>query len=94
MNDCKPIYMWNKCFAIDEGGKVDSTLHKSIFGSLRYLTRNISFGVGIVTREKESPTTTHLKAVKEIYFIHTWMISSLLIISILIGLQITIIEKV
>lgn len=48
---------------------VDTTLYRSIVGSLRYLVHtrpNISFAVGYVSRFMERPTTEHMVAVKHI----------------------------
>ncbi|XP_042401463.1 uncharacterized mitochondrial protein AtMg00810-like [Zingiber officinale] len=52
-----------------DGEKVDPTLFKSLVGSLRYLTYtrpDILFGVGLVSRYMEAPTTSHLKIAKRI----------------------------
>nr|GFB86050.1 reverse transcriptase [Tanacetum cinerariifolium] len=53
-----------------DGGKaVDSTLFKSLVGSLRYLTctrPDILFVVGLISRFMEEPTTQHLKITKRI----------------------------
>nr|GEU99660.1 retrovirus-related Pol polyprotein from transposon TNT 1-94 [Tanacetum cinerariifolium] len=53
-----------------DGGKaVDSTLFKSLVGSLRYLTStrpDILFAVGMISRFMEEPTTKHLKIVERI----------------------------
>nr|GEV46704.1 retrovirus-related Pol polyprotein from transposon TNT 1-94 [Tanacetum cinerariifolium] len=53
-----------------DGGKaVDSTLFKSLVGSLRYLTCTrpaILFVVGLISRFMEEPTTKHLKIAKRI----------------------------
>ena len=48
---------------------VDTTLYRSIVGSLRYLlhTRpDLAFSVGMVSRYMEKPTTEHMAAVKHI----------------------------
>ncbi|GJR08472.1 retrovirus-related pol polyprotein from transposon TNT 1-94 [Tanacetum coccineum] len=53
----------------DGGKKVDSTLFKSLIGSLRYLTctrPNILFAVGLISHFMEEPTTKHLKIAKRI----------------------------
>ena len=53
----------------DGGEKVDSTLFKSLVGSLRYLTctrPDILYSVGIISRFMEEPTTTHFKMAKRI----------------------------
>ncbi|GKD22590.1 retrovirus-related pol polyprotein from transposon TNT 1-94, partial [Tanacetum coccineum] len=53
-----------------DGGKtVDSTLFKSLVGSLCYLTctrPDILFAVGLISRFMEEPTTKHLKIAKRI----------------------------
>ncbi|GJV35247.1 retrovirus-related pol polyprotein from transposon TNT 1-94 [Tanacetum coccineum] len=53
-----------------DGGKaVDSTLFKSLVGSLRYLTctrPDILFAVGFISRFMKDPTTKHLKIAKRI----------------------------
>nr|GFB68654.1 retrovirus-related Pol polyprotein from transposon TNT 1-94 [Tanacetum cinerariifolium] len=53
-----------------DGGKVvDSTLFKSLVGSLRYLTctrPDILFAVGLISHFMEAPTTKHLKIAKRI----------------------------
>ena len=42
----------------EEGERVDSTIFKSLVGSLRYLTRpDILYGVGLISRYMESPTS-------------------------------------
>ncbi|KAF7132073.1 hypothetical protein RHSIM_Rhsim09G0034600 [Rhododendron simsii] len=53
----------------DTTEEVDSTLFKSLVGSLRYLTctrPDILFGVGLISRYMEAPTMTHFKAAKRI----------------------------
>ncbi|GKD47729.1 retrovirus-related pol polyprotein from transposon TNT 1-94 [Tanacetum coccineum] len=53
----------------DRGKVVDSTLFKSLVGSLRYLTctrPDILFVVGLISRFMEEPTTKHLKIAKRI----------------------------
>lgn len=73
MEDCKPVgtpvEVGIKLTKLDDGEKVDSTLFKSLIGSLRYLTctrPDILFGVGLVSRYMEAPTMTHFKAAKRI----------------------------
>ena len=66
---CTPIECGIKLSRHEEGEKVDSTLFKSLVGSLRYLTctrPDILYAVGVVSRYMENPTTTHLKAAKRI----------------------------
>ncbi|GKE90021.1 retrovirus-related pol polyprotein from transposon TNT 1-94 [Tanacetum coccineum] len=53
----------------DRGKAVDSTLFKSLVGSLRYLTcsrPDILFAVGLISRFVKEPTTKHLKIAKRI----------------------------
>lgn len=73
MDKCKPvntpINYGNKISKHDKREKVDHSLFKSIVESLRYFTcirPDILFGVGLVNRYMESPTTIHLKAAKSI----------------------------
>lgn len=73
MENCKsvdtPVDSKIKLSKYDECEKVDPTLYRSLVGSLRYLTctrPDILFGVGIVSRFMESPTTTHMTAAKRI----------------------------
>ena len=73
MANCKPISTPVECGVklsrLDGGEKVDPTYFKSLVGSLRYLTctrPDILFGVGLVSRFMEEPTTTHLKTAKRI----------------------------
>ena len=58
-----------KLSKFDNGKEVDSTLLKSLIGSLRYLTctrQDIIFAVGVVSCFMEDPTSTHLKVAKRI----------------------------
>ncbi|XP_042400836.1 secreted RxLR effector protein 161-like [Zingiber officinale] len=73
MNNCKPVGTPVECgikpHKNQDGEKVDPTLFKSLVGSLRYLTctrPDILFGVGLVSRYMEAPTTSHLKIAKRI----------------------------
>ncbi|GKV31573.1 hypothetical protein SLEP1_g40251 [Rubroshorea leprosula] len=73
MSNCKPVNTpvagGMKLSKFEEGGSVDATLFRSLVGSLRYLTctrPDILFGVGLVSRYLEAPTTVHLKAAKRI----------------------------
>jgi hypothetical protein len=73
MNNCKhvstPVECEIKLSKYEEGERVDPTIFKSLVGSLRYLTctrPDILYGVGLVSRYMESPTTTHFKAAKRI----------------------------
>ncbi|GLU18737.1 hypothetical protein SLE2022_350210 [Rubroshorea leprosula] len=73
MSNCKPVNTpvagGIKLSKFEEGGSVDATLFRGLVGSLRYLTctrPDILFGVGLVSRYLEAPTTVHLKAAKRI----------------------------
>ncbi|CAH9069840.1 unnamed protein product [Cuscuta europaea] len=73
MEDSKPVSTpvesGLKLSRYDKGKLIDPTYFKSLVGSLRYLTctrPDILFGVGLVSRFMEAPTTTHLKAGKRI----------------------------
>lgn len=73
MQNCKPVSTPIDCATklskFDEGEKVDPTLYWSLVGSLRYLTCTrpyILYGVGLVSRFMEVPTTSHMKMVKRI----------------------------
>ena len=73
MLDCNPVNTpmegGLKLSKFDEGEKVDSTVFKSLVGSLRYLTNtrpDILYAVGVVCRFTEAPTSPHLKAAKRI----------------------------
>lgn len=73
MSSCNPVNTPIECgiklSKHDDSDKVDSTLFRSLVGNLRYLTStrpDILFGVGLVSRYMEAPTTTHLKAAKRI----------------------------
>jgi hypothetical protein len=66
---CTPVECGVKLSKHEDGEKVDPTLFKSLVGSLRYLTctrPDILFGVGLISRYMESPTTTHMKTAKRI----------------------------
>lgn len=73
MKDCNPTrYPMDPKEQIskDEMGKtVDTTMYKSLVGSLRYLVNtrpDIAYAVGVVSRYMERPTVLHLSAVKRI----------------------------
>ena len=73
MNECQPVSTPVECGTKlskhEEGETVDPTYFKSLVGSLRYLTctrPDILFGVGLISRYMETPTTTHLKAARRI----------------------------
>ncbi|OMO69396.1 Integrase, catalytic core [Corchorus capsularis] len=73
MSNCNPVNTPVECgiklSISDDRNKVDTTLFRSLVGSLRYLisTRaDILYGVGLVSRYMESPTTMHLDAAKRI----------------------------
>jgi hypothetical protein len=66
MNNCKPVSTPVECglklSKHEEGERVDPTNFRSLVGSMRYLTctrLDILYGVGLVSRYMESPTTTH-----------------------------------
>ncbi|XP_052477160.1 uncharacterized mitochondrial protein AtMg00810-like [Gossypium raimondii] len=64
-----PIECEVKLSKFDDGIKKDSTLFKSLVGSLRYLTctrPDILFVVGVMSRYMEAPTSTHRKIAKRI----------------------------
>ncbi|GJX79321.1 retrovirus-related pol polyprotein from transposon TNT 1-94, partial [Tanacetum coccineum] len=64
-----PIEHKAKPFKHNGGKAVDSTLFKSLVGSLRYLTctrPDILFAVGLISRFIEEPTTKRLKIAKRI----------------------------
>ncbi|KAK2967035.1 hypothetical protein RJ640_003391 [Escallonia rubra] len=109
---CKPVKTPVECGVKlskhGEGDKIHPTFFKSLVESLRYLTctrPDILFGVRLVSRYMEAPTTSHLKVAKRILRlskVHLTMIlcthllktSSLSAIVIVIGLVIKMIEKV
>ena len=73
MRDCNPVSTPVECgiklSRSDEAEKVDPTMYRSLIGSLRYLTctrPDILYGVGLVSRYMESPTSTHMKVAKRI----------------------------
>ncbi|KAF2306587.1 hypothetical protein GH714_019620 [Hevea brasiliensis] len=70
-NPCKlPMEPRTKLSKVVEGETlVDTTLYRSIIGSLRYLVNtrpDITFSVGVLSRFMEKPTTTHMAAVKQV----------------------------
>lgn len=73
MANCNPVNTPVECgiklSKHEDGEKVNATVFKSLVGSLRYLTctrPDILFGVGLISRFMEAPTTVHLKAAKKI----------------------------
>ncbi|KAL4339434.1 hypothetical protein GQ457_08G027700 [Hibiscus cannabinus] len=73
MHDCNsfdtPMECGIKLSMFSDGIKEDSTLFKSLMGSLRYLTctrPDVLFAVDVVNRYMEAPTSTHMKAAKRI----------------------------
>ncbi|XP_069144581.1 uncharacterized mitochondrial protein AtMg00810-like [Solanum lycopersicum] len=65
-----PMESGTKLSKFQDGEELDSTLFKSLIGSLRYLTctrPDIHFAVGVVSRFMESPISTHLKVAKRIF---------------------------
>ncbi|KAF8378886.1 hypothetical protein HHK36_030235 [Tetracentron sinense] len=64
-----PVAMGSKLTKEGEGKTVDSTLFKSLIGSLRYLTitrPDIVYGVGLLSRYMETPKESHWLAAKRI----------------------------
>lgn len=73
MTGCNPVHVPMeprlKLSKVSSNPPVDTTLYRSIVGSLRYLVHtrpDITFAVGYVSRFMESPTTEHWSAVKHI----------------------------
>jgi hypothetical protein len=73
MRDCNPVLIpmdpRQKLSKESSNPPVDSTMYRSMVGSLLYLlhTRpDLSYSVGVVSRFMEKPTTEHLAAVKQI----------------------------
>ena len=74
MDNCTLISMPIECginlSKVDEEEKVDSTLFKSLVGSLRYLTckrPDILHATGLASCYVKTPTTTHFKSAKRIH---------------------------
>ncbi|GKV01270.1 hypothetical protein SLEP1_g13835 [Rubroshorea leprosula] len=73
MANCKPVSTPIACGTrlskYDESTKVDPSLYRSLVGNLRYLTctrPDILYGVGLVSRYMEAPTSTHMKMAKRV----------------------------
>ncbi|WVZ51069.1 LOW QUALITY PROTEIN: hypothetical protein U9M48_002253 [Paspalum notatum var. saurae] len=73
MADCNSVHIpmegRPKISQSSSNPRVDSTLYRSIMGSLRYLVHtrsDISFAMGYVSRFMASPTTEHIVAVKHL----------------------------
>ncbi|OIT36790.1 abc transporter c family member 10 [Nicotiana attenuata] len=73
MDNCNPVSTPVECGVKiskhGDGENVNPTFFKSLVGSLRYLTctrPDILYGVGLVSRFMEAPTTSHLKVAKRI----------------------------
>ncbi|KAL2252605.1 UNVERIFIED_CONTAM: Copia protein [Sesamum indicum] len=73
MENCKTVSTLVDCGVKlsfhEDGEKIDPTFFKSLIESLRYLTctrSDILFGVGLVSRYMEAPTSSHLKVAKRI----------------------------
>jgi hypothetical protein len=73
MEECNPtetpIPLGTKLSKKDEGPTVDSTLYKSLVGSLLYLTTtrpDIMYAANLVSRFMESPKDSHWKMAKRI----------------------------
>jgi hypothetical protein len=64
-----PIPLGTKLSKNDEGPRVDSTLYKSLIGSLLYLTAtrpDIMYAASLLSRFMESPKDSHWKMAKRI----------------------------
>lgn len=73
MNDCNivttPVAADLHLTKEGDGKLVESTLYKSLIGSLRYLTvtrPDIVYGVGLLSRYMEMPRESHWQAVKRV----------------------------
>jgi hypothetical protein len=73
MADCNavqvPMDQRHRLSKISSDPPVDTTMYRSIVGSLRYLVHtrpDLAYSVGIVSRFMENPTTEHMSAVKKI----------------------------
>ncbi|KAL2251280.1 UNVERIFIED_CONTAM: Retrovirus-related Pol polyprotein from transposon RE1 [Sesamum indicum] len=73
MENCKPVSTPVECGVklsfYEDGEKIDPIFFKSLTGSLIYLTctrPDILFGIGLVSRYMEAPTSSHLKVAKRI----------------------------
>lgn len=73
MENCQPVSTPVECGTklsrFDDAEKVNPTLFRKLVGNLRYLTcsrPDILYGVGIISRFMESPTSSHMKAAKRI----------------------------
>ncbi|GKV27388.1 hypothetical protein SLEP1_g36561 [Rubroshorea leprosula] len=73
MANCKlvstPIACGTRLSKYDESTKVDPSLYRSLVGNLRYLTctrPDILYGVGLMSRYMEAPTSTYMKMAKRV----------------------------
>nr|XP_016452562.1 PREDICTED: uncharacterized mitochondrial protein AtMg00810-like [Nicotiana tabacum] len=73
MENCNPVSTPVECGVKiskhGDGDRVNPTFFKSLIGSLRYLSctrTDILFGVGLLSRFMETPTTSYLKVAKRI----------------------------
>ena len=73
MTDCyetqAPMDQRHKLSKRSSNPPVDTTMYRSVVGSLRYLVHtrpDLAYSVGIVGRSMENPTTEHMSAVKQI----------------------------
>ena len=71
MSDCyetrAPMDQRHKLSKRSSNPPVDTTMYRSVVGSLRYLVHtrpDLAYSVGIVSRFMENPTTEHMSAVK------------------------------
>ncbi len=73
MSDCYetqvPMDQRHKLSKHSSNPPVDTTMYRSVVGSLRYLVHtrpDLAYSVGIVSRFMENPTTEHMSAVNQI----------------------------
>ena len=58
-----------KLSKVSSAPSIDSTMYRSVVGSLRYLVNtrpDLAYSVGYISRFMENPTTEHLAAVKRV----------------------------
>lgn len=73
MDNSKPVFTLveekSKLTRESNSKRVESTLYKSLIGSLRYLTAtrlDIVYGVGLLNKYNEEPRDSHMQGVKSI----------------------------